>query len=69
VAEAGVLAPDARAERIEGQRVDTVPIGTRHRNVVNPARTFCWYRHPNAAAVLLSIEVPDTRSRIWCCVS
>ena len=33
--EAGVLAPDARTELIEGEILDKAPIGSRHASVVN----------------------------------
>lgn len=33
--EAGVLAPDARVELIEGEVIDMAPIGSRHASVVN----------------------------------
>lgn len=35
MAQAGVLAPDARVELIEGEIIDMAPIGTKHWSVVN----------------------------------
>jgi Uma2 family endonuclease len=35
MAEVGLLAPDARVELIEGEIVDTAPIGTEHGSVVD----------------------------------
>lgn len=102
MAEAGVLAPDARVELIDGEVVDMATIGTRHASAVKrliqllsaaaggqaivaaqdplrlgdrsevqpdlmllrPREDFYASAHPQAADVLLLIEVSDSTARV-----
>jgi Uma2 family endonuclease len=61
MARAGVLAPDARVELIEGEVIDMAPIGTRHWSVVNRlADIFVTALHGRAiVSVQSSIRLGD----------